>query len=98
MPSLERLRQKSPPDQLAILAVTTDSRPREIQACWQQLGVHFDVLLDEQGELSQALMVRKLPTTVIVDTHGHLNQRIRGPREWDSPESVPFIHTLLSPK
>lgn len=98
MPSLERLRQKFPADQLAILAVTTDIRPREIKAFWQQLGLHFDVLLDEQEELSQALMVRNLPTTVIVDTHGHLSQRIMGPREWDSPESVSYIHNLLDPK
>ncbi|WP_447963035.1 TlpA disulfide reductase family protein [Nitrospira sp. Ecomares 2.1] len=98
MPSLERLRQKFPPDQLAILAVTTDIRPQEIKVFWQQLELHFDVLLDEQEELSQALMVRNLPTTVIVDTHGHLSQRIMGPREWDSPESVAHIHNLLNPK
>ena len=98
MPSLERLRQKFPADQLAILAVTTDIRPREIKAFWQQLGLHFDVLLDEQEELSQALMVRNLPTTLIVDTHGHLSQRIMGPREWDSPKSVSYIHHLLNPK
>ena len=98
MPSLERLRQKFPPDQLPILAVTTDIRPREIEASWQQLGLHFDVLLDEQEELSQALMVRNFPTTVIVDTHGHLSQRIMGPREWDSPESLAYIHNLLNPK
>lgn len=98
MPSLERLRQKFSPDQLAILAVTTDIRPREIEIFWQQLELHFDVLLDEQEELSQALMVRNLPTTVIVDNHGHLRQRIMGPREWDSPESVSFIHNLLNPK
>lgn len=98
MPSLERLRQKFPPDQLAILTVTTDIRPREIEAFWQQLGLHFDALLDEQEELSQALMVRNLPTTVIVDTHGHLNQQIMGPREWDSPETVVFIRSLMKPR
>ncbi|WNM59807.1 TlpA disulfide reductase family protein [Candidatus Nitrospira allomarina] len=98
MPSLERLRQKFPPDQLAILAVTTDIPPREIKIFWQKLNLHFDVLLDEQEELSQALMVRNLPTTVIVDTHGHLSQRIMGPREWDSPESLAYIHNLLNPK
>ncbi|WP_342349920.1 TlpA disulfide reductase family protein [uncultured Nitrospira sp.] len=98
MPSLERLRQKFSKDQLTILAITSDIRPREIEAFWQQLKLHFDVLLDEQEELSQALMVRNLPTTVIVDTHGHLSQRIMGPREWDSPESVSYIHHLLNPK
>lgn len=98
MPSLERLRQKFPKDQLTILAVTTDIRPKEIEAFWQQLELHFDVLLDDQEELSQALMVRNLPTTVIVDAQGTLKQRIMGPREWDSPATVKFIRSLLKPK
>ncbi|HSF10781.1 MAG TPA: hypothetical protein VLA60_15325 [Nitrospirales bacterium] len=69
MPFLESLSQKFSPDQLAILAVTTDIRPREIEAFWQELGLHFDVPLDEQRELSQALMVRNRATPTIVDIH-----------------------------
>lgn len=98
MPSLERLRQKFPPDQLTILAITTDIRPREIEAFLRELQLHFDVLLDEQEELSQALMVRNLPTTVIVDAQGRLQRRVMGPREWDSPATVSFIRSLLKPK
>jgi len=95
MPSLERLRQKFSPGQLQILAVTTENRPQEIQAFWQQLELRFDVLLDEQEELSQALMVRNLPTTVIVDAHGNLTGRVMGPREWDNTEIVSFIRSLM---
>jgi hypothetical protein len=69
MPSLERLSQKFSPDQLAILAVTTDIRSRGIEAFWQRLGLHFDVPLDGQEELSQALMVRNRATPAIVDIH-----------------------------
>lgn len=61
MPSLELLSQKFSPDQVALLAVTTDIRLREIEAFWQQLGLHFAVLLDEQEVRSQALMVRNFP-------------------------------------
>ena len=95
MPSLERLRRKFSPEQLQILAVTTDIRPREIESFWKQLDLHFEVVLDEQEELSQALMVRNLPTTVIVDAQGHRMGRVMGPREWDGPEIVSFINTLL---
>ena len=61
MPSLELLSQKFSPDQVALLAVTTDIRLREIEAFWQQLGLHFVVLLDEQEVRSHALMVRNFP-------------------------------------
>lgn len=95
MPSLERLRQKIPPDQLTILTVTTDIRPREIEAFRRESQLHFDVLLDEQEEVLQALMVRNLPTMVVGNTQGHLHRRIMGPREWDSPATVSFIRSLL---
>lgn len=95
MPSLERLHQKFPSDQLKILAVTTENRPQDIQAFWHQLNLHFDVLWDEHEELSQTLMVRNLPTTVIVDSRGTLRGRVLGPREWDNPETVSFINSLV---
>ena len=66
---MERLSQKLSPDQLAILAVTIDIRLGEIEEFWQQLGLHFDLLLDEQEERSQTRMARNRATTVIVDTH-----------------------------
>jgi len=95
MPSLERLRRQFSPEHLQILAVTTDIRPREIESFWKQLNLHFEVVLDEQEELSQALMVRNLPTTILVDTHGRIRGRVMGPREWDDPETQSFITSLL---
>ncbi|MFZ1748236.1 MAG: hypothetical protein WBO24_06645 [Nitrospirales bacterium] len=67
---MECFSQKLSPDQLGFPAVTTDIRPRQIEAFWHQLGFHLDVLLDEQEELSQTRMARNLATPVIVDTHG----------------------------
>ncbi|MCB9773080.1 MAG: hypothetical protein H6750_01980 [Nitrospiraceae bacterium] len=40
-----------------------------MESFWQQLGLHFDLLLDEQDERSQTRMARNRATTVIVDTH-----------------------------
>lgn len=95
MPSLERLRQKFPADQLKILAVTTENRSQEIEAFWKQLDLHFEVLLDKQEELSQALMVRNLPTTILVDAHGKIQGRVMGPREWDEQDAVAFVKNLI---
>jgi thiol-disulfide isomerase/thioredoxin len=95
MPSLERLRQKFSSEHLQILAVTTDIRPREIESFWKQLDLHFEVVLDEQEELSQALMVRNLPTTILVDTHGRIRGRVMGPREWDDQGAIAFVKSLI---
>jgi thiol-disulfide isomerase/thioredoxin len=96
MPSLESLRTQFPPDQLQILAVTTDIRPQDIKAFWNQLGLHFPVLLDEQEELTQALIVRNLPTTILVDTRGKIEGRVMGPREWDNQDAIAFVRSLIS--
>lgn len=95
MPSLERLREKFPSDQLQILAVTNDIRPHEIQAFWKQLDLHFPVLLDKHEELFQALMIRNLPATLLVDIQGKIQGRVMGPREWDSPEAVAVVKSLF---
>ncbi|PJA81121.1 MAG: thiol-disulfide oxidoreductase ResA [Nitrospirae bacterium CG_4_9_14_3_um_filter_51_5] len=95
MPSLERLRRQFSPEHLQILAVTTDIRPREIESFWKQLNLHFEVVLDDQEALSQALLVRNLPTTILVDTHGRIRGRVMGPREWDDQDAIAFVKSLI---
>ena len=48
----------------------------------------FPVLFDEQQDVSQAYLVRALPTTVLIDRQGTLVGRAVGPREWDTPQTV----------
>jgi peroxiredoxin len=95
MPSLEHLRQQLDSERFRLFAVTTDIRPQDIATFWNHLDLHFEGLLDEQEELSQALMVRNLPTTVVIDTQGRLVGRMMGPRAWDSPQAIAFFNTLL---
>ena len=82
MPSLERLRQQLNSKRFRLFAVTTDTRHQDIAVFWNQLDLHFEVLLDEQEELSQTMMIRNLPTTVLIDPTGRLVGRMMGPRDW----------------
>lgn len=95
MPSLERLRRRLKSEPFRLFAVTTDIRPQDIAAFWKHLDLHIDVLLDEQENLSQALMVRNLPTTIIIDKNGRIVGRMMGLRDWESPEAKAFIDNLL---
>jgi thiol-disulfide isomerase/thioredoxin len=96
MPSLEKLRQRLDSERFRLFAVTTDIRPQDIANFWDYLDLHFEVLLDEQEALSQALMVRNLPTTVIIDTKGRLVGRMMGPRDWNSPGVIALLNNLLN--
>ena len=96
MPALNRLQQKFSPEKFTILAVTTDIQPKAIQSFWNLFELDMDVLLDESQEFSQQLMVRGLPTTVIIGRDGTLLGRAMGPRAWDSPEAIALIRHLLN--
>ena len=95
MPALDRLQKHYSTDQFVILAVTADSQLKAIQAFWDILGLSLRVLLDEAQTLSQQLMIRGLPTTIIIGKDGILLGRAMGPREWDSQEAISLIHNLI---
>ena len=97
MPALERLRRQFDPNAFVILAVTTDIQRTGIKAFVHQLGLGFPVLLDEDRDVSAAFTVRGLPTTVLIGKDGKLVGRAAGPREWDSPQAVELIRSMVEP-
>jgi peroxiredoxin len=94
MPALERLRKKIDPSRVVLLTVTTDRQRDGIKHFMTNLDVRVPVLFDEDQEVSQAYMVRALPTTVIIDPKGTVVGRAVGPREWDAPEAVRLMQQL----
>lgn len=97
MPALERLRRQFDSDTFVMLAVTTDIQRGGIKAFVSQLGLGFPVLLDEDRNVSAAFMVRGLPMTVLIGKDGKLVGRAAGPREWDSPQAVALIRSMVEP-
>jgi len=95
MPALERLRRQFDPDAFVILAVTTDIQRGGIRTFVNQLGLGFPVLLDEDRDVSVAFTVRGLPTTILIGKDGKLVGRAAGPREWDSPQAVALIRSMV---
>ena len=95
MPAFERLRQKLDPERFALLTITTDLQREGIRQFLSSLHVQVPVLFDEHQEVSQAYLVRALPTTVLIDGRGNVVGRAVGPREWDSSQSVHLLQSLL---
>ncbi len=94
MPAFERLRQKLDPERIALLTITTDLQREGIKQFLANLHVQLPVLFDEDQEVSQAYLVRALPTTVLIDRQGHLVARAVGPREWDAPQAVQLLQSM----
>ncbi len=95
MPAFERLRQQLDPERVVLLTITTDLQRAGIKQFLANLNVQLPVLFDEQQEVSQAYLVRALPTTVFIDRQGALVGRAVGPREWDTPKAVQALQGML---
>ena len=94
MPAFERLRQQLDPERFALLTITTDLQRDGIKHFLANLNVRLPVLFDEDQDVSQAYLVRALPTTVFIDRQGMLLGRAVGPREWDAPDAVRTLQSL----
>ena len=95
MPAFERLRQQLDPDRFVLLTITTDLQRAGIKQFLANLNVQLPVLFDEHQDVSQAYLVRALPTTVFIDRQGALVGRAVGPREWDAPKAVHALQGLM---
>ena len=95
MPAFERLRQKLDPERFALLTITTDLQRDGIKHFLANLNVQLPVLFDEDQDVSQAYLVRALPTTVLIDRQGTLVGRAVGPREWDAPKTVHLLQGMM---
>jgi peroxiredoxin len=77
---------------LTILAVNV-RQDRETAARFiAKLGISYDTLLDESGEVARAYGVVALPTTFFVDNQGVLRSRILGE---STPETFEQVVTGL---
>ncbi|MBI4001986.1 MAG: TlpA family protein disulfide reductase [Nitrospira defluvii] len=95
MPAFERLRQQLDPERFALLTITTDLQRDGIKHFLANLHVQLPVLFDENQDVSQAYLVRALPTTVLIDRQGQLVGRAVGPREWDAPQTVHLLQGMM---
>jgi len=106
MPALERLHQQLGGAGLRIVAVSVDApsggfgalgQPGgDVRAFTEQFGLTFDILHDPSGRIQSAYQVHGLPTTFIIDRAGRIHRKILGIREWDGPEYVDSLRTLMA--
>jgi thiol-disulfide isomerase/thioredoxin len=99
-PSMERLRQKLANKPLVILGVNEGENIETIEQFTSTLDVwpQFPILLDLEGDAMALWPVRGLPTTFVIDKHGRMAYRAIGGREFDHPEVMKLIDSLLMEK
>ncbi|MBK5105200.1 MAG: TlpA family protein disulfide reductase [Burkholderiales bacterium] len=91
MGSLERLSRRFNGKQFNIIGVSTDDYPNLAAEFLRQTKVTFDNYHDRNLLLESMLGANTIPLTVLVDAQGRVLKKVRGSRQWDSPESLDLI-------
>jgi thiol-disulfide isomerase/thioredoxin len=95
MSSLDRLARKYNGKQLNIIGISTDDYPERATAYLLKSGVSFDNYLDRNLLWEHMLGADTIPLTVLVDAKGRVVGKVRGAKEWDSPEMLALVGRSL---
>ena len=93
---MERLHARLRGRDFQLLAVSEDEGGKDVvQAFVRQLGLSFPVLLDPERQVGDRYEVWGYPETFVIDRNGYVVERVIGPRDWDSAESVAKLEALI---
>jgi thiol-disulfide isomerase/thioredoxin len=91
MGSLERLSRRFGGKQFNIIGISTDDNVSAAAAFLKQSKVSFDNYHDRNLLLEAMLGADTIPLTVLVDAQGRVVRKVRGSKDWDSPEALELI-------
>lgn len=91
MGSLEQLAQRYNGKEFNIIGVSTDDYRNKAEAFIKQTEISFENFIDHELLLENMLGANTIPLTILVDADGRVLQKVRGSREWDSPEIISAI-------
>lgn len=99
MPSLDRLQHAVAPDDILVLALSSDrGGAAQVRPFYERVGIrHLGLWLDPRGAAARAFGVRAVPTTVVVDRARREVARIAGPADWGAESMVEAVRRLAGP-
>ncbi|HXH04365.1 MAG TPA: TlpA disulfide reductase family protein [Candidatus Competibacteraceae bacterium] len=98
MPSLDRLQQTLGGERFEVVALSIDQGgPAVVRAFFEEVGIHnLAMYIDLTAEVTDALGIFGLPTTLIMAPNSQEIGRLIGPAEWDSPAIVERLRAIMT--
>lgn len=94
--SLERLSWSQAGSKYAVIGISTDDE-RDAALQWlRHSNATISHFLDSRLTLEHMLGASTIPLTVLVDARGRVVSRVRGARQWDTPESIKLIERAFA--
>lgn len=95
IPSLNRLKKKMSDLPFELISINYAEDKETILNFMKKVNVEFPVLLDPNGDFAKQWNVITYPSTFIIDPSGKIKYGVNAAIEWDDPEFVHKIKSLL---
>lgn len=96
MPSMQEAYAAFKPRGFRIAAVSIDEgSPDAVRQFVRELGLTFDILLDQSTLMQQAYQTTGVPESFLLDRNGVIVKRVIGAHDWNSPANRKLIERYL---
>lgn len=95
IPSLNRLKQKMAGLPFELISINYAEDKKTIRDFMKKVRVEFPVLLDQDGSFAKKWNVITFPSTFVIDKEGKIRYGVNAAIEWDDPELIKKIKSLL---
>tara|TARA_R110002096_G_scaffold80612_6_gene188759 strand:- start:1488 stop:1991 length:504 start_codon:yes stop_codon:yes gene_type:complete len=98
MPTLDRLQARLGSDRFEVVALSIDRAGVGVVAkFFEEIGIErLRIFIDESGGVARDLKIFGLPATLLIGRDGRELGRLVGPAEWDTPEMIAFLETVIA--
>jgi thiol-disulfide isomerase/thioredoxin len=95
IPSLNRLKEKMKGLPFELISINYAEDKKTILDFMKKVKVDFPVLLDKNGDFAKKWNVITYPSTFVIDKNGKIKYGVNAAIEWDNPEFIGKIKSLL---
>jgi thiol-disulfide isomerase/thioredoxin len=98
MPTLDRLQAALGGPHFEVVALSIDRGGAEVvKKFYAEIGIQrLAIHIDTSSKAGFVLAAAGLPTTLLIDAQGQELGRLIGPAEWDAPEMVAFLRSIIA--
>jgi peroxiredoxin len=94
-PSLNAFQQQLKSDGVVVLAVSIDANEKLYKQFIERYKVQFNTARDPEGNISASYGTFQIPESYIIDTTGHVREKVISNTNWMDPEFIARVKSLL---
>lgn len=95
LPSLNNIHERFRDRGLVVVGISVDEDKEAYQKFLQQRGVTFPTARDPQQTVNIRYGTTKFPESYLIDREGYVRRKYVGPEDWERPEIVNYLGSLL---